>query len=264
MAPIIAPFAVWSVLNGIAGTFQLQRISRRLDVMTRQMEAIALRQEADALGRVYQSINALDEIIDEYICTGRFSDLARERLSISEHVIGSILERNKIIISHFAERVNGIRNQRGAQGAEQAAALIQEQGGSIIHDMQLLNGLLSAQARVYQAHLSYDLMENTEYVERRLDNIDRRMQEHKAVIDAYPKVSDLQDHAKKCVEEMNWFKRKLFYRSTVKRVQEASTLSDPYSGGSSGAEIPSFVFWKEEDDLKVRMATAPSSGDMPK
>jgi len=30
MAPVIAPFAIWSVLNGIAGTLQLQRINKRL------------------------------------------------------------------------------------------------------------------------------------------------------------------------------------------------------------------------------------------
>lgn len=259
MAPVIAPFAVWSVLNGIAGTFQLQRISRRLDIMTRQMEVIALRQEADALGRVYQSINALDEIIDEYAHTGRFSDLARERLSIAEHVIGSILERNKVIIAHFADRVEVIRTKKGAQGAEQAAALLQEEGGSIIHDMQLLNGLLSAQARVYQAHLSYDLMENPEYVDRRMENINRRMQEHKTVIEAYPTVSDLQSHAEKCIEEMNWFKRKLFYRSTVKRVREASTLSDPFSDASENSVIPNFVFWQEEGDIQARIAPPASA-----
>lgn len=254
VAPVIAPFALWSVLNGIAGTFQLQRISHRLDIMTRQMENIALRQEAEALGRVYQSINTLDEIIDEYAHTGRFSDLARERLSIAEHVIGSILERNKLIISHFSNRAKIIATKKGAQGAEQAATLIQEEGSSIIHDMQLLNSLLSAQARVYQAHLSYDLMENPEYVDRRMENIDRRMQEHKAAIEAYPSVSELQSHAQQCIAEMNWFKRKLFYGSTAKRVREASAFSDPFAGAQQEPVIPNFVFWQQEGDIQARIA----------
>lgn len=49
MAPVIAPLAVWSVLNGIAGTLQLHRINRRLDVMTRKIENLAFRQEAETL-----------------------------------------------------------------------------------------------------------------------------------------------------------------------------------------------------------------------
>ena len=70
------------------------------------------------------------------------------RLAIVEQEIGSVLERNKLIVEYFAERAKAIQNTKKTQGAELSSALLQEEGSTTIHDMQLLSGLISAQSRI--------------------------------------------------------------------------------------------------------------------
>lgn len=254
MAPVIAPLAVWSVLNGIAGTLQLHRINRRLDVMTRKIESLAFRQEAETLGRVFQAIKTLDDLLDEYFHTGAFTQPAMTRLAIVEQEIGSVLERNKLIVEYFSERARVIQGTRGTQGAEQSATLLQEEGSTTIHDMQLLSGLISAQSRIQEAHLFYSLMENPNYVDRHLEKMQGRVEEHKAIISGFPSITELQNHARQCVDEMNWFQKNIFNRSTVSRVGQTEAIRDPFTSSQSLLNaIPSYCFWRDENGLNVRI-----------
>jgi len=254
MAPVIAPMAIWSVLNGIAGTLQMQRINRRLDVMTRKLENLAFRQEAETLGRVFQAIKTLDDLLDEYFHTGVFTQPAMTRLAIVEQEIGSVLERNKLIVEYFAERARVIQNAKGNQGAEQSSVLLQEEGSTTIHDMQLLSGLISAQSRIQEAHLFYALMENPNYVDRHLEKMQNRVEEHKKVISGFPSISELQNHARQCVNDMNWFEKNIFNRSTVSNVRQSENIRDPFVAGQNSLNaIPSYCFWKDENGINVKI-----------
>lgn len=249
MAAVVAPVAVWSILNGVAGTLQLQRISQRLDVITRKIESLAVRQEADALGRVIQAIRTLDEVLDEYMSTGKFTDFSTNRLAISEHVIGAVLERNRVIVENFAERARKALTNRGLEGAEQASTLLLEEGSTVIHDMQLLNGLISAQTRIFETQLYYDMVENTRYVERRMDRIRGYMDEHQEIVRGFPSISDLQSHAQQCADEMNWFRRKVWNRSTISKARNTRELSDPLQAAVDLVSVPSFAFWQDADGI---------------
>ena len=254
MAPVIAPFAIWSVLNGIAGTLQLQRINKRLDVMTRKIESLSFRQEADALGRVFQAIKTLDAVLDEYFFTGNFTHLATERLAIAEQEVGAVLERNKLIVENFAQRAKEIQNKRGINGAENSSTLLQEEGSTIIHDVQLLSSLISAQCRIQEAHLFYDLMQNTNYVDRRIELMQSHIEEHKSIIGGFNAISELKNHAKQCVNEMNWFQRNFSNNSTVNKVNQIGNLQDPFATSTKTIDVvPSYCFWRDENGLNIKI-----------
>ncbi|KKJ00730.1 hypothetical protein PROH_05515 [Prochlorothrix hollandica PCC 9006 = CALU 1027] len=222
--------------------------------MTRKIENLAFRQEAETLGRVFQAIKTLDDLLDEYFHTGVFTQPAMTRLAIVEQEIGSVLERNKLIVEYFSERARVIQHTRGTQGAEQSATLLQEEGSTTIHDMQLLSGLISAQSRIQEAHLFYSLMENPNYVDRHLEKMQGRVEEHKAIISGFPSITELQNHARQCVDEMNWFQKNIFNRSTVSMVGQTETIRDPFASSQSSLNaIPSYCFWRDENGLNVKI-----------
>ncbi|MDF5713899.1 MAG: hypothetical protein PUP93_08390 [Rhizonema sp. NSF051] len=102
IAPVLTPFVGWSILNGIAGTLQLQRINKRLDVMMRKIERLEVRQEAEVLGRVLQATKTLEDLLAEYSHTGIFTSLMMQRLAIVEQEVGAVVQRNRILIDRFA------------------------------------------------------------------------------------------------------------------------------------------------------------------
>lgn len=254
MAPIVTPCAIWSVLNGIAGTLQLQRINKRLDVMTRKIESLSFRQEADALGRVFQAIKTLDAVLDEYFFTGNFTHLATERLAIAEQEVGSVLERNKLLVENFAQRAKEIQNKRGVNGAENSSALLQEEGSTVIHDVQLLSGLISAQSRIQEAHLFYDLIQNPTYVERRMETMQSRIEEHKSILQGFNVISELKNHAQLCIDEMKWWEKHLLNRSTVNQVNQIASFQDPFATSTKNIDVvPSYCFWRDENGLNIKI-----------
>ncbi|KYC34903.1 hypothetical protein WA1_50220 [Scytonema hofmannii PCC 7110] len=255
MAPIVAPFVAWSILNGIAGTIQLQRINKKLDEMMRKIERLEVRQEAEVIGRVLQATKTLEDLLTEYSHTGIFTSLMMQRLAIVEQEVGSVLERNRILIDRFAEQAKASRQNRGKHGAEQIATLLREEGPTVIHDMQLLVGLMGSQSRLHEAYLYYALQENPNDVNRRMEDIEIRNEEFQTVISGFPSITELRSHAERCLEEMNWFEKNLFNRTTKQQVQQLSNIQDPFAPQKSSAlaVVPSYCFWQDEDGLNIRI-----------
>ena len=56
MAPVLAPMLAWQVLHGIAGTSQLRKINRRLDVIQRKLETIAARSEGPVFSARFSTL----------------------------------------------------------------------------------------------------------------------------------------------------------------------------------------------------------------
>jgi len=255
MAPVVTPFVAWSILNGIAGTIQLQRINKRLDVIMRKIERLEIRQEAEVLGRVLQGIHTLEDLLAEYSYTGNFTSLMMQRLAIAEQEVGSVLQRNKILIDRFAEQAKVTRQSRGKQGAEKVATLLHEEGSTVIHDMQLLVGLISAQSRIHQAYLYYALQENPNDVNRRMADTQRRNEEFQTLISGLPSIAELRGYAEQCLQEMNWFEKNIFNRSTQQQVKKLDEIEDPFALQQSfeSGIAPSYCFWQEQEDLNIRI-----------
>ncbi|MCP9909970.1 hypothetical protein KBZ15_08645 [Cyanobium sp. BA20m-p-22] len=248
LAPAVGPTLAWSLLNAVAGTVQLQRINMRLDVLIRQIEKLSFRQEAEVVGRLVTSINVLDDLLHEYQHTGNLNKLATSRLAEAEKDVGSIYERNKILIDEFSSRVEATLDATGRLGAEKAATLIREDGHTAVQDMQVFATLIAARNRVTQLQIYHDLIEQPSYAGKRMETAANRMNQHKIVMESCNTVESLRSHAKQCIGQMNWFQRNIFDRSTVKMVDEALSYATPCAASGAVVDVtPGFCFWQGND-----------------
>ena len=234
LAPVVSPLALCSLLNVVAGTMQLRRINQKLGTMVRQIERLSFRQEAGVLGGVLASLKILDNLIAEYQHVGSFSSASMDRLALAEHEIGSIYERNRILIDRFANQAQKVRESKGRNGVDQTTTLLQEEGETAMHDMSLLTILIAAQSKIDQLLLYNDMAHQPGFAEQRLAMVHERTLEHRSVINGFPSVVSLEQHARQCLGEMNWFQKNIFSRSSVDKVRRRP-MEWCNSGGSPPA-----------------------------
>ncbi len=253
MAPVVAPALTWSLLNGLLGTLQIQRVNERLDVITRKLELIQVRQEAAEVGRVASAVGIVNQILSEFDHIGRFSQFSLTRLANAESDIGAALERNKVLLNTFTEKLRSIKNRRAAEGAESAAALLEEEGEVFVQDLRLFNSLISAQALVFKAQLLHDISQDPEVVDHRLNSVQKFMAANIDCVASYPNLAELENHAELCVAEMSWFQRHISRRSTVKKVKTISEQSERVQTKTADASpVPNVVFWKDGDKVQCK------------
>ena len=178
-----------------------------------------------------------------------------QRLAIVEQEVGAVLQRNKILIDRFADLAKTSRQHRGKHGAEQIATLLHEEGSTVIHDMQLLVGLISAESRIHEANLYYAMQDSPNDVSRRMENVQLCNEEFQKVISGFPSITELRRYAEQCLEEMNWLEKNIFNRATKQQVQQLGTIQDPFASeqNSALAVVPSYCFWQDQDGLNARI-----------
>jgi hypothetical protein len=253
MAPVVAPALTWSLLNGLLGTLQIQRVNERLDVITRKLEMIQVRQEAAEVGRVSSAVSIVNQILSEFDHIGRFSQFSLTRLANAENDIGAALERNKVLLNTFNEKLRSIKNRRGAEGAESAAALLEEEGEVFVQDLRLFNSLISAQALVFKVQLLHDISQDPEVVDYRLSSVQEFMEANIDCVASYPDLAELENHAELCAAEMSWFQRNISQRSTAKKVKTISTQSKRIKARTTDeSPVPNVVFWKDGDRVQCK------------
>ena len=258
MAPVLAPVLVWQVFHGIAGTSQLRKINRRLDVILRKLETIATRSEAGVLGEVLNAVHTLDDILEERANTGTFTEGMEIRLALVEMTIGSILERNRSLVDLFRIKASEIPRLGGKTGAVRATRLLQEEGGQAVHDMEMLFGLAAADLRVEGARILHAMEHNPADTQRRLDKANAKVGEHRELLENLPSVEGVKSRAQACVEEMSWWERNISARVVRKETAKLTSLKLrdarlPVRSSESLTE-GSYVFWKDEADVtKVHM-----------
>ena len=255
MAGVIAPPLTLSILNAAAGTLHLQRINLQLTKISKQIEKFANRHESEAMGRLFAALKTLDTLNLEYRASGSLSLSSLNRLAIVEQEVGSIYERNKILINQFAERADSVKGVRGKDGADLASSLLSEDGSQAARDMGLMAGLISAQTSIDQLLLSNDIAHQPKFVEQRLRIADQRIESHKLLVQGLPSLESIHEHATQCLAEMNWFQRNIFARSTVSRVRDTAppgqtvTPLDP-----SSSVVPSICIWRDEEGLHAKLS----------
>jgi hypothetical protein len=259
LAPLVSPLALSSVLNVVAGTMQLQRINQKLGTMVRQIERLSFRQEAGVLGGVLASLKILDNLIAEYQHAGSFSTASMDRLALAEHQIASVYERNRILIDRFAGQAQRVRESKGRHGVDQTTTLLQEEGEIAIHDMSLLTILIAAQSKIDQLLLYNDLAHQPTFAEQRLAMAHERTLEHRSVIESFPSITCLEQHARQCLGEMNWLQRNIFSRSSVEKVKQVSSFRGFHNTNNTGPDlVPNFCIWKDGDTISAKLVRSPA------
>ena len=257
---VVSPLALSSLLNVVAGTMQLQRINERLDVMVKQIERLAIREEAGVMGAVLASLKILDSLIAEYEQAGDFSNASIGRLALVEQQIASIYERNRILIDRFVFQAKSVFNSKGRQGIDQATMLLQEEGGSAMQDMSLLTILINAQSKIDQLLLCNDLAHQPSFAEKRLAMVHDRTLEHQSVISGFPSMASLEQHARLCLGEMNWLQKNIFSRSSVNKVRSVSSFGASHQANETTHDlVPSFCMWMDENGIHSKLDRSPAS-----
>jgi hypothetical protein len=251
LAPVVTPLLAIQIFHGIAGTAQLNKINARLDGMQRLLERASIRQEAATLGSLRHALRVLDDILAERATTGTFSPDMLMRLAQVEEAIGSVVERNLILVEQVRQKLQAIVQLSGKTGAVHAAAFLNEEGAQGAQDMQLLVAVMMADYRVDEARLYYALEHAPADVERRLARIQEKACEYGRAMASLPMLGELQQHARACLEEMGWWERNLTARGIVRDVERAATLPftamPPQASAPPSGAPPSYVFWQDAD-----------------
>jgi len=266
LAPVMAPVLAWQLLHAIAGTTQLRKINKRLDVMQRKLENMQVRQEAEVIGEVRWAVRTLEDILDERANTGTFTQDMLIRLAQVEKSIGCTLGRNRALMDQFHAMAKSVRGVRGKSGAVRGTALLQEEGRQAVRDLELLVGLAAADLRVEEARLYAGMEHSQTDVQRRLKAVTEKVDDYQQMLSHLPSVEGITDHVKRCVDEMGWWQRRVFSRGVVKEVTAVARagLRDVSVPGlhesSSGA--PGYVFWRDDKGvMHVRMLPGEQDDD---
>lgn len=250
VAPVMAPLLAIQVFQALAGTVQLNRINARLDTMQRSLERIVLRQEAEVLGKANHALRVLEDILQERRTTGTFSQDMLTRLAHVEETIGSIVERNAILVGVLEQKICKLKGARGKDGLAQVNSFVSEEHEQATHDMRLLIAAMKADCRIAEARIYYALEQAPADVERRLENARTKATEYRNIMASLPLLGELQQHARDCIEELSWWERNVTARGVVKEAQRLASIRPDESIDTQGprASAPqSYAFWKDND-----------------
>jgi len=267
MAPVVAPLAAWQVLHAVAGTSQLVRINRRLDVMQRSIERLLVRQEAAILGEVRSAAAILDDLLAEHRQVGSFSTEMTVRLALVEQTVGSLLQRNRILVEAFRQKAARVTREGGKGGAAAAATLITEEGAQALNDMDLLVGLMRLDLEVERARIRQALEMSPLDVPRRFAALQERVGIYQEVLADRLSIGQIQAHARACVDEMSWWQRKVSARGIVRAVRDANQLQDDDGGARALAVEPSLeprpdlIIWRDESGRNQARLLSVISGE---
>ena len=260
LAPVLVPVIAWQVLHAIAGSAQLKQLNLRLDTLQRRVEQLHLRQDATVLGEVRHALRVLDDIEGEHMTTGVFSDAMLYRLALAEKTIGSTVERNQLLVEVFRAQADRAKRLGSKEGAATTAALLHEQGSQVRHDMELLVAVCNADLRVERALLLHAMDRAPADLPRRLARVAERVEAYREVLEHLPSLSELGDHAARCVEDMGWWRRNVFARSVAKHAGSVGRLDlrDVAVGDVRATDdhAPSYVFWKD-DNARLHVRALP-------
>jgi len=257
LGSVAAPAFAFTMINAIAGTYQLQQINRTLQTLERSIHRSSQRSEASVVGMMIGSIEILDEIHERASVDWTVAMHDRHRLANAELQIKACFHRYRVLIDAFSANASEALRQNAVNGASAASVLIKEEGATLLSDVDLLTNLCRAQARIDELHLLIDLADNSERVEQQIETIRRNQQLNAALLSTLPTLDPLFRHASDCVKQMNWFQRHLFDRGTAQEVKQLrkqrveQMKSEQTASRSLTENVPSYCFWKDDEGLHV-------------
>ena len=252
--PILAPLIAYQMLHAIVGTRQLNQINQHLAKIEHTLQELHVRHEATILGEIQGAVETLDDILDSRMHTGSFSTDAIARLASVERTIRAILARNKILVDRFNNKADNVKSAYGKKGARGAAELLKADGTQAVYDMQCLVGLIAAELKLEQALLLLAMQTNPTDVGRRQERIRSKMQSHHELMENFPSVKGIEQHAKSCIQQMKRWERLFDGWQAYREVEAVKNLNledvqvepNQLETGLSG-----YIFWRDDEGTHV-------------
>ncbi len=254
MGRIVGPLAVWQIINAAAGVTHLQKINAKLDALQREMERLTIRLQAKTYGQIVAAIEILQDLSNQHAIIGTFSSDMTMRLAVAEHAIRTSFAEQRLLKQRFhnqAKRV--VEGAKKKAGAYEINTILKEETSEFFADAKLLAVSSQASLLVAEARIRHDLEHCPQYVADRLQNLERE----RIVSEAYKTVSSLEileelhEKAKECLNDLNWFSKKIWNRKLRKEVATYELPTEETSGESTWDTIqetkaPSFLVWKDD------------------
>jgi hypothetical protein len=220
IAPILAPMAIWQIMNAIAGAHQLAKINARLDSLQRSIENIIFRFQANAYGRLFGAITSLNEIDKQFQTIGYFTDDMSVRLAIATQEIHIVFHEHKVLIDRFTEKSQNIIDSTEKKiGATYANTLLKEECPNFLIDANIYTNAAKAAFLSSKLWLMHDLHKVPEYVSYRNETIKNEVQQVENTLRVFSVIEELKEHSEKCLYEMDWFSRNIFNRELRNEIQ---------------------------------------------
>lgn len=248
VAPIIAPMAVWQVINAIAGVQQLAKINLRLDTIQRTVDSIVFRMQANVYGRLCAVIASLSEIDKQYRTIGYFSDDMSFRLAIATSEIQTVFFEQGFLIKRFTEKSKSIlENTKKKEGAYSVNQLLKEEEQTFLIDASIYIAATRAALFASKSWILHDLNKVPEYVTNRNISIRQEIKNLEESFKVLSIIDELKEHSLKCLDEMSWFSKNLFNRTLKKEITERTNNNNLKEQDEMDKIEPSILIWKSED-----------------
>lgn len=246
---IVTPLIVWQIMNAVAGVSHLAKINTKLEKISRGIERLTFRKQARTMAELSAAIATLEDIGMQFQLSGRFSDDMIIRLALADRDIQSALAEQRYMVQRFEELSRQITSQtKGKKGAYSASQILGEETTEFLLDAKILTSASKASLLSSHAWLNHDLERNPFNVSKRMQDIKMEMESVVNIVSPLEYVNELSDHAKNCVQEMNWFDRNIFSRNLKKSVEKMGTLEDPGKNEVDSLPAPSVIIWKTDKD----------------
>jgi len=245
---LIAPLAIWQVLNAIAGAHQLAKINKRLDELQRSVEAIIYRMHANVFGRLSAATSSLTEIEKQYQIIGYFSDDMSTRLSIATQEIQTVFFEQGYLINRFIEKSKNIlRNTNKKAGASSANQLLKEETQTYMNDANFYISASQASLKANRCWIYHDLEKVPGYISQRTETMNNEIAQIQQSLSDMAIIEELSVHSKTCLNEMNWFSKNILNRKLKKEINDRpdNSINEPISN-TNEAE-PSILIWKDDN-----------------
>lgn len=248
-AKIVTPMIVWQIMNALAGVSHLAKINTKLEQISRGIERLTLRKQVRTMAELSAAIATLEDIGLQFRLSGKFSQDMIIRLSLADRDIQTALAEQRFMVQRFDEMSKQIiDNSKGKKGAYSANQILKEETTEFLLDARILTSAAKASLLSSHAWLSHDLELNPLNVSKRMKDIKTEMENAVSYVNPLVYINELTEHAKNCVDEMNWFDRNIFSRGLKNEVQERKELELNEGVNKSEVISSSVLIWKSSKD----------------
>lgn len=254
---IVAPIAIWQLINAVAGVAHLRRINEKLEALQRGIERLTIRLQAKTYGKLISAVATLEEISNQCSITGTFSNDMTIKLALAERDIRSSLAEQRLLVQRFDDISKQILQEaRGKEGVLKCNQILKEESSEFLMDAKLLTAASRASVLASEAWIRHDLEHNPRHVSMRLRDLEREINTINSTVSPLKILQELQEHAVNCLEEMNWFNRNIFNRELNNDIastsfQENSDCESIYQS----TETPSVLIWKDQNNQTKSVVT---------
>jgi len=182
-------------------------------------------------------------------------------LALADRDIQSALAEQRFLVQRFGELASRLAGDTsGKEGAVKANQILKEEATEFLLDAKILTTASKAFLLSSQAWVRHDLEHNPRNVARRFKDLEQEIEGARDIVNPLMALDELTGHAKKCIEERNWFQKRIFNRGLVKEVHMRTSATETPIEVDHVVSSPKVLVWKGSNN-SIRSVVIESTVD---